>query len=45
MSEREETVRTLAKGYIVGTRFQNLIRKWEQNNEPPPLVTEVMKEG
>jgi protein phosphatase 4 regulatory subunit 3 len=44
MKEHSESIRTLATGEIVGTRFQNLIRRWEQNNEPPPLVTDIKRE-
>lgn len=36
MKIHEPLVRQLAKSPIVGDRFTELIRKWEQNNEPPP---------
>src|ERR1700761_2972663 len=38
MGRYESKIRTLAEGSVVGTRFQNLIRRWEQNREPPPAV-------
>jgi hypothetical protein len=43
MKERLDSVQTLAEGDIVGIRFQNLIRRWEQNNEPPPPATEAKR--
>jgi hypothetical protein len=36
MKVHEPLVRQLAKSAIVGDRFAELIRRWEQNNEPPP---------
>jgi len=44
MKEREESIQKLAYGEIVGARFRNLIRRWEQNNEPLPTVVEVKRE-
>jgi len=44
MKERMDSIRKLAEGDIVGIRFQNLIRRWEQNNEPPPAATETRQE-
>jgi hypothetical protein len=36
MKTHEPLVRQLVTSAIVGDRFAELIRRWEQNNEPPP---------
>lgn len=36
MTKYEAKVRVLAQSPVCGERFQNLIRRWEINNEPPP---------
>ena len=36
MTKYEAKVRELAQSPVCGQRFQNLIRRWEMNNEPPP---------
>ncbi|KAF8592690.1 DUF625-domain-containing protein [Ramaria rubella] len=40
MTKYEAKVQELAQSPVCGQRFQNLIRRWEINNEPPPKEPE-----
>ncbi|GJJ07253.1 hypothetical protein Clacol_001453 [Clathrus columnatus] len=39
MTKYQANIKELAASPICGERFQNLIRRWEMNNEPPPKET------
>lgn len=41
MTKYEAKVRQLAQTSVCGERFQNLIRRWEMNTEPPPKESET----
>lgn len=43
MTKHENEIRTLSKSPLGGQRFENLIRRWEMNNEPLPDETKPEK--